>query len=96
MSNFQFHETSSKWQTQVSEIHDGTPNMFEVTMQRGEEVEENNVGEKEDVESRVGVGVQFNQSINALKWTMINRKMYYAFTENQAYLSEKIECRILN
>ena len=41
--------------------------MFEVTMQKGEEVEENNVGEKEDVESRVGVGVQFNQSINALK-----------------------------
>ena len=70
ISNFQFHKTSSKWQTQVPEMHDGRTDLLEVTMQKGKEVEgdkvgEDKIGEEEDVESRVG-RVQFNQTLNAL------------------------------
>ena len=52
--------------SQVSEIHDGKTDIFEVLIEKGKEAEETKVVEVENVEPGLGK-VQFNQTIIAFK-----------------------------
>ena len=55
-----------KLKLQVSEIHDGKTDIFEVLIEKGKEAEETKVVEVENVEPGLGK-VQFNQTIIAFK-----------------------------
>ena len=55
-----------KVKIQATEIHDGTADLLEVAkIQKGKAVDEEKVGEEEDIGSRMG-RVQLNQTIKVL------------------------------
>ena len=64
-SSFQFHKIHQR-EIQATEIHDGTADLLEVAkIQKGKAVDEEKVGEEEDIGSRMG-RVQLNQTIKVL------------------------------